>query len=78
MVIAGGIAPDEWPPSTDEVRSIATALGTSERVVADHAADVHHLDSGQQAALVTALSRLAAHLSRIASRGRANEARSKP
>lgn len=70
MVIAGGVAPDEWPPSIDEVRSIATMSGTPEHVVADHAADVHHLDIGQRAALVAALPRLAAHLSRIASRDR--------
>jgi excisionase family DNA binding protein len=41
MVIAGGIAPPQWPPGVDAVRRIAEAVGATPAVVADHITEVH-------------------------------------
>lgn len=71
MVIAGGIARDDWPPTTREIEAIAAESGVDSGLIADHILEVHRLDTSQQTALVRGVSRLARHLSRIASRGRA-------
>ena len=66
MVIAGGIAPDEWPPTGDAVARIASGLGVSAELVADHATEVHYVSHTEQARLLGLLPRVALLVSQIA------------
>jgi excisionase family DNA binding protein len=66
MVIAGGVAPDLWPPPSDEVAGIATRLGVVEPLVAAHVDEVFHLNHAQQAELLGLLPRAALLVSQIA------------
>jgi excisionase family DNA binding protein len=70
MVIAGGIAGDDWPPTPRQIEAIAAESGVDTTLIEDHALEVHRLDTTQQEAMVRGVSRLARHLSRIASRDR--------
>lgn len=66
MVIAGGVAPDEWPPAPPALRSIAARLGVAPEVVEDHAGEVFHLPHSEQARLLGLLPRVAVLVSQIA------------
>jgi len=66
MVIAGGVAPDAWPPAPTTVRAITTGLGVAEEVFADHADEVYHLAHSEQARLLGLLPRVALLVSQIA------------
>ena len=66
MVIAGGVAPDAWPPALSTVRAITTGLGVAEEVFADHADEVYHLAHSEQARLLGLLPRVALLVSQIA------------
>jgi excisionase family DNA binding protein len=66
MVIAGGVAPDAWPPAPSAVRAITTGLGVAEEVFADHADEVYHLAHAEQARLLGLLPRVALLVSQIA------------
>jgi excisionase family DNA binding protein len=68
MVIAGGIAGDDWPPTPRQIEAIAAESGVDTTLIEDHALEVHRLDATQREAMVRGVSRLARHLSRIASR----------
>ena len=65
MVIAGGIAPADWPPSPTEIETIARESRVPTDVVERSIADVHQLDAGDQQRLLAGVSILAKHLSRI-------------
>jgi excisionase family DNA binding protein len=67
MVIAGGIAPDEWPPSPDEIAAIAAESRVPVEVMEGAITDVHHLAPGDQDRFLEDVSTLARHLSRIES-----------
>jgi excisionase family DNA binding protein len=66
MVIAGGIAPEDWPPSTAEIDAIAIESRVPVLTVQHSIGDVHHQSPTDQARLLTAIPTLAKHLSRIA------------
>lgn len=66
MVIAGGVAPDAWPPAAEELARIATTLGVAESVIGDHAEEVFHLSHADQARLLGLLPRAALLVSQIA------------
>ena len=66
MVIAGGVAPDEWPPAAEEVARIATTLGVTESIIADHVGEVYHVSHADQARLLGLLPRAALLVSQIA------------
>ena len=66
MVIAGGVAPDAWPPAPSTARAITTGLGVAEEVFADHADEVYHLAHSEQARLLGLLPRVALLVSQIA------------
>jgi len=65
MVIAGGIAPDDWPPSPHEIESIAAESRVSADVLAASINDVHRLAPDDQERLLDGVSTLAKHLSLI-------------
>lgn len=66
MVIMGGIAPAEWPPTADEVRATAASLGVSPDALADHIDEVFYLDRSHQAWVLEYLPRISNLFSRIA------------
>ncbi|MEN8114762.1 MAG: helix-turn-helix domain-containing protein [Actinomycetota bacterium] len=70
MVIAGGIAPDEWPPPQAAVEAIAIESRVAVEIVERHITEVHHLDPGGQQRLLAGVPILAKHLSRIATNER--------
>ena len=66
MVIMGGIAPPEWPPSADEVRSLANEMQVPAHELADHIDEVYYLDRSHQAWVLEHLPSVASLFSRIA------------
>jgi excisionase family DNA binding protein len=66
MVVMGGIAPSEWPPTADEVRAIAVELGVPADSIADHIDEVFYLDRSHQAWVLEYLPRISSLFSRIA------------
>jgi hypothetical protein len=66
MVIMGGIAPSEWPPSADDVRAIAGELAVPADSIADHIDEVFYLDRSHQAWVLEYLPRISNLFSRIA------------
>jgi excisionase family DNA binding protein len=73
MVIVGGIAPDEWPPSDPEIEAIAGELGVDPKRLTANIEAVYRLEPDKQAALIPGVLRLAKHLSRLANRDRDQE-----
>ena len=66
MVISGGIAPEDWPPSSAEIEAIAVESRVPQATVERSINDVHRLSSIDQERLLTGIPILAKHLSRIA------------
>lgn len=66
MVIMGGIAPAEWPPTADEVRAMAGQLNVSADELSDHVDEVFYLDRSHQAWVLEYLSPISSLFSRIA------------
>lgn len=66
LVIMGGIAPAEWPPTADEVRAIAASLAVGPDELADHIDEVFYLDRSHQAWVLEYLPRISGLVSRIA------------
>jgi excisionase family DNA binding protein len=59
MVFLGGIAPDEWPPSPEQVKSIAAQYGLDPQCVRDSILAVHRLDKPQRERVLVFVQRLA-------------------
>lgn len=78
MVISGGIAPEDWPPSATEIEAIALESRVPVATVEDSIDAVHHLGPADQERLLTDIPILAKHLSRIATgeQARNNQSRS--
>lgn len=65
MVIAGCIAPDEWPPSPAEVEDMAAEFGVEPGIMTRHLHDVYHLEAEQKAEVLAFLPRIANILAHI-------------
>jgi excisionase family DNA binding protein len=63
MVLAGGMAPDDWPPSYDRITEIAHESGVAPDELAAVAGKVPRMDEAGRADLLAALPVLATHLS---------------
>jgi hypothetical protein len=59
MVIAGGIAPETWPPGPDAVARIAAGLHVPVEVVADHLTEIHPGGPEKERRVLEALPRAA-------------------
>ena len=66
MVISGGIAPEDWPPSAAEIEAIAIESRVPVTTVQRSIDHVHRLGPAEQERLLTGIPILAKHLSRIA------------
>lgn len=59
MVIAGCITPDQWPPTSTEVETMAAEFGVSAADMTAHLDDVYRLDKTQKAQVLAYLPRIA-------------------
>lgn len=66
MIIAGGIAPADWPPRNSQIDRIAADLDVDSEVVAAHVDEVYHLDEPAQRRLLRLLPQFAVVLSHMA------------
>jgi PTS system nitrogen regulatory IIA component len=66
MVLVGGIAPDPWPPSPDELEAIGQAFGVPSELVKSHVHEVYRLDENGRQQVLSYLPRMAQMLSHIA------------
>jgi len=66
MVVVGGIAPDDWPPSPDEVQAMADEFGVPIETLTSHLTEVFYLDPSQRAWVLSFVQRIANIISHIA------------
>jgi len=78
MVLAGGVAPAEWPPDGDTLSRLAGGLGLPTELLAAHTEAVHHLSPPEQDRVLRILPRVGALLSRLAGKGGWPAARPSP
>lgn len=65
MVVIGGIAPDPWPPATDQLAQLANLFGLSVAEVAAHVEEVYRLDKAGQERVLQFAQRIADIFSHI-------------
>lgn len=65
MVISGGIAPDDWPPTLSAIEAIARESRVPLALIQQSIEQVHRIDHDAQQRLLRALPTLARHLSTI-------------
>jgi len=65
MVIAGGIAPEEWPPGEEEIRRIAADLGIPWEDLAAHIGEVYRLDDAAKQRIIEILPKLGILISQL-------------
>ena len=65
MLIVGGIAPANWPPTDERKECIAADLGLPLDLIEAHLNDVHHLSANEQARVLTFVQRMADIVSHI-------------
>jgi excisionase family DNA binding protein len=66
MVIVGGVAPEVWPPSDEEVAAIAAETGTDVSIITEHINEVFWIDRPHQDWVLRNLSRVSGLISRLA------------
>ena len=59
MVIAGGIAPGDWPPDPAEVTETAAFFGLPPKALLSHIHEVFYLDEAQKALVLSLIQRIA-------------------
>ena len=65
IILAGGIAPGQWPPSTAGIQQISAEFGVDADLVAARIDEVFYLDDGARQRVLDLLPRLARFLSEI-------------
>lgn len=75
MVLAGGVAPADWPPQDSALAALAAGLGVPSALLASHVAGVYHLSLGEQERVLGLLPRVAALMSRLAADNRLSGSR---
>lgn len=66
MVIVGGVAPQTWPPPTEEIAAVSAETGTSESAILAHINEVYWIDQPHQDWIVRNLSRFSDLISLLA------------
>lgn len=67
MVVAGCIAPDEWPPSEREVQQMAVEFGITPELLKPRLHEVFSLDEMQRAAVLSSVQKVANIVAHIVS-----------
>lgn len=65
MILVGGIAPAEWPPTDEELERISSEFGVDADLVREHIKDVFYLDDDGRERVLALLPRLARFLSEV-------------
>jgi excisionase family DNA binding protein len=66
IILAGGIAPEQWPPAPAEIEQISSDFGVEADDILTHVDEVFHLDTAAQQRVLDLLPRLARFLSEVA------------
>lgn len=66
MVIIGGIAPDDWPPTPAQLQAIATEFGVSPETLKPHLDEVYYLSNTERAEILPFVQRIANIIAHIA------------
>ena len=66
MVIVGGVAPDQWPPSDDDIAAVAAETGTPVTTILEHINELYWIDKPHQDWIVRNLSRVSDLISLLA------------
>jgi len=72
MVVAGCVAPEDWPPPRSVLEEIAHEIGIHPAALVKATGGIYHLDEDAQDRVLGGLSVLATHLSRLAARRQAS------
>lgn len=67
MVVVGGIAPPNWPPTPEQVQTMAAEFGVDPEILVARLSDVFYLDEAEQTRVLTFVQRIAnivAHIAR--------------
>ncbi len=67
MVVFGGIAPAEWPPTPTQLHDSADALGMASDELAAHVTQVYTMDAAQEQRLLASVQRFADVITHIVS-----------
>jgi hypothetical protein len=59
MVVAGGIAPEDWPPEPDALKTMAREFAVPPQTLAGHLSQVFYLDAAEQTKTLMLLQRIA-------------------
>jgi excisionase family DNA binding protein len=59
MVVAGCVAPDEWPPAEEKLQQTAEAFGVAPSLLKSRLHEVFHLDEEQKQIVLSSLQRVA-------------------
>jgi excisionase family DNA binding protein len=59
MVVAGCIAPHEWPPSEEDLQQMATEFGVAAALLKPHLDEVYHLDEEQKQTVLSSVQKVA-------------------
>ncbi len=65
IILVGGVAPGQWPPSAAEIGQISAEFGVDPDLITDHLDEVFHLGADQQRRVLALLPRLARFLSEV-------------
>ncbi|HEY80411.1 MAG TPA: helix-turn-helix domain-containing protein [Caldilineae bacterium] len=66
MLVVGGIAPEDWPPSDEEIEAIAQFLQIEPDLIRDHVDEVHRADHQRMQEILPYVQRMADVFSYIA------------
>jgi excisionase family DNA binding protein len=66
IILAGGIAPEQWPPTSAEIEQISSDFGVDADDIRAHLDEVFHLDTDARQRVLDLLPRLARFLSEVA------------
>jgi excisionase family DNA binding protein len=66
IILAGGIAPEQWPPSRPDIKQISLDFDVDAGAILAHVDEVYHLDAAAQQRVLNLLPRLARFLSEVA------------
>ena len=66
MLVVGGIAPQHWPPDTQQIERIAASLELAPDLLRQHIDQVHRLDPAEQARVLPFVQRIADIFAHIA------------
>jgi excisionase family DNA binding protein len=66
MVVVGGIAPQNWPPTPEQVQKMASDFGVDAQILSDRLSEVFYLDEAEQTRVLSFVQRIANIVAHIA------------